>query len=275
MNRELLGGTWYFRQDDTFVGEQRALVRAGRPRRLDARSPSRHNWNATDTTENKPHVGWYRKEFTLPALAEERRSALLEGPLRGQQLPHQGVAERQAARPVYTGYFPFEVLLKNLKQGPQHARRRGLLAAQQLRPHALAPGRVQRLRHRRLVELRRASCARSTCGSVDTVDVEDVQVLPRLRRVGGAGQGRGAHDRSATSRSATATCRSSCAWTASGSGYDPETVPALGRRELSTTVDDQEAAPVGAARARAVRHDGRRAARTASERQHLPASPSA
>ena len=63
--RLLLGGRWYFRQDDEFVGEaQRWFAQ----RDLSGWSPVGvpSSWNATDLTENKGTVGWYRKEFSLP-----------------------------------------------------------------------------------------------------------------------------------------------------------------------------------------------------------------
>ena len=113
MNRELLGGTWYFRQDDAFVGEQERWYDRDDLTGWSAITVP-HNWNATDTTDNKPSIGWYRKEFTLPSSPKKARH--LEGPLRGQQLPHQGLAERREPA-FFTGYFPFEVLLSNLRRG--------------------------------------------------------------------------------------------------------------------------------------------------------------
>ena len=34
-----------------------------------------HNWNATDTTDNRPSVGWYRKDFELPSASRARSRA--------------------------------------------------------------------------------------------------------------------------------------------------------------------------------------------------------
>ena len=94
--RLLLGGRWYFRQDDEFVGEaQRWFAQRDLTGWSPVGVPS--SWNATDLTENKGTVGWYRKEFSLPE-APKGRPPLLEGALRGQQLPQHGLAERPAAR---------------------------------------------------------------------------------------------------------------------------------------------------------------------------------
>ena len=88
-----------------------------------------------------------------PGLAEEGK-ALLEGALRGLQLPHQGVAQRQDDRRLHR-LLPVRGRSGRPAQGTQHAGRQGLLAAQQHRPDALAPRRVQRVRNGWLVELRR------------------------------------------------------------------------------------------------------------------------
>ena len=135
----------------------------------------------------------------------------------------------------FTGYFPFEVLLKNLRKG------RNTLVAE-----------VSSLRSNTdLTHWRPAAFNGYGTGGwwnfggilrevymrrVDTVDVEDVHVAAapaagrRRRRRSRCAR------RCATSRRATATCRSCFAWTGSASSIDPETVPALGRRELTKTV---------------------------------------
>ena len=76
-NRQLLGGTWYFRQDDTFVGEEERWYAQDD---LTGWTPISvpHNWNATDLTENKGNVGWYRKDFLLPAPPKKRKERLRE-----------------------------------------------------------------------------------------------------------------------------------------------------------------------------------------------------
>src|SRR5215213_7085630 len=70
---------------------------------------------------------------------------------------------------------------------------------------------------------------------VDTVDVDDVHVVPRLRRVGGAAK----VEVRTTLRNFTKKDRDvSLVVRVDGQRirYDPETVPALGRRELRSTV---------------------------------------
>ena len=68
--RLLLGGRWYFRQDDEFVGEtQRWFAQRDLTGWSPVGVPS--SWNATDLTENKGTVGWYRKEFSLPEAPKE------------------------------------------------------------------------------------------------------------------------------------------------------------------------------------------------------------
>ena len=74
VNRQLLGGTWYFRQDDTLppVGEQERWFDQDDLTGWTAITVP-HNWNATDTVLNKSSVGWYRKEFTLPRSPKKAR----------------------------------------------------------------------------------------------------------------------------------------------------------------------------------------------------------
>ena len=69
---------------------------------------------------------------------------------------------------------------------------------------------------------------------VDTVDVEHVTALPRLKRVGGP-RGSSCARRCATSRRRTATCRSSSASPASASRSSPRRSRRSSRRELSET----------------------------------------
>jgi beta-glucuronidase len=113
--RYLLGGRWYFRQDDTFVGDAQRFFAQ---RTLDGWTAISvpHNWNARDLTENRSSVGWYRKEFRVPRAPRGRRwawKARFEGAnhrvvvyLNGRKIGgHVG------------GYFPFEVDLKGLRRG--------------------------------------------------------------------------------------------------------------------------------------------------------------
>jgi beta-glucuronidase len=234
-NRELLGGTWWFRQDDTFVGEQERWYDTD-----DLTGWSQitvpHNWNATDTTENRPSIGWYRKDFTLPAPPKDRKERLrefwkvrFEGNNYRTKLWLNG---KQIA--FYTGYFPFEVLLKDLRKG------RNTLVAE-----------VSSLRSNSdLTHWRPAAFNGYGTGGwwnfggilrevymrkVDTVDVDDVHVLPRLRRVGGPAK----VEVRTTLRNFTKRDRDvSLVLRVDGQRirYDPETVPALGRRELTNTV---------------------------------------
>ena len=229
--RQLLGGTWYFRQDDTFVGEQERWFAQDDLAGWTAITVP-HNWNATDTTENRPSIGWYRKEFTLPRSPKRAQrfwKVRFEGNnyrtkvwLNGKQLA------------FYTGYFPFEVLLKDLKPG------RNTLVAE-----------VSSLRSNSdLTHWRPAKYNGFGTGGwwnfggilrevymrrVDTVDVEDVDVLPRLRRVGGPAK----VEVRTTLRNYTKKDRDvSLVLRVDGrrTVLPPETVPKLGRRLLDTTV---------------------------------------
>jgi beta-glucuronidase len=235
VNRQLLGGTWYFRQDDTFVGESERWYDTDD---LTGWSPITvpHNWNATDTTENRPTIGWYRKDFRLPAAPRSRKERLrefwkvrFEGNNYRTKLWLNG---KQIA--FFTGYFPFEVLLKNLKKGTNTlvAEVSSLRSNSDLthwRPAAFngygTGGWWNFGGILREVYMRR----------IDTVDVEDVHVLPRLRRVGGPAK----VEIRTTLRNFMKRDRDvSLVIRVDGRRIrlHPETVPALGRRELSTTV---------------------------------------
>jgi beta-glucuronidase len=180
--RELLGGTWYFRQDDTLTQgdterwyEQDDLVGW-------SSITVPHNWNATDTQVNLATVGWYRKEFTLPESPKDARhfwKVRFEGSnyrtkvwLNGKHIGG------------FTGLFPFEAELEGLRKG------RNTLVVK-----------VSTLRSRTdLTHWRPAQFNGYGTGGwwnfggllrevyvrrVDTVDIEDVHVLPRLRRLSG------------------------------------------------------------------------------------------
>src|SRR5829696_7126583 len=181
IGRELLGGTWYFRQDDAFVGESERWFDQDDLTGWSAITVP-HNWNATDTIENRPNVGWYRKEFTLPRSPKKARhfwKVRFEGGnyrtkvwLNGEELAY------------FTGYFPFEVLLEGLRNG------RNTLVVK-----------VSSLRSNTdLTHWRPAAFNGFGTGGwwnfggllrevyvreIDTVDIQDVQVLPHLRRVRG------------------------------------------------------------------------------------------
>ena len=231
VNRQLLGGTWYFRKDDTFVGEEEGWFAQDD---LAGWTPITvpYNWNATDTVENRPSIGWYRKEFSLPKSPKSAKQfwkVRFEGNNYRTKVWLNG---RQLA--FYTGYFPFEVLLKNLQPG------RNTLVAE-----------VSSLRSNSdLTHWRPAAFNGYGTGGwwnfggilrevymrrVDTVDVEDVQVLPRLKRVGGAAKVEVRtvlHNFTGRDRDASLVLR------VDGRRIvlSPETVPKLGRRELTTTV---------------------------------------
>ena len=231
VNRQLLGGTWYFRKDDTFVGEDEGWFAQDD---LAGWTPITvpYNWNATDTVENRPSIGWYRKEFSLPKSpkrAQQFWKVRFEGNNYRTKVWLNG---RKLA--FYTGYFPFEVLLKNLKPG------RNTLVAE-----------VSSLRSNSdLTHWRPAAFNGYGTGGwwnfggilrevymrrVDTVDVEDVQVLPHLRRVGGAAK----VEVRAMLRNLTGRDRDvSLSLRVDGRRIllSPETIPKLGRRELTATV---------------------------------------
>ena len=230
LNRELLGGTWYFRQDDAFVGEQERWFDRDDLTGWNAVTVP-HNWNATDTIDNKPSIGWYRKDFTLPRSPKKALhfwKVRFEGNnyrtkvwLNGDELA------------FFTGYFPFEVLLSNLRRG-----------------HNTLVVEVSSLRSNTdLTHWRPAAFNGFGTGGwwnfggilrevyvrrVDTVDVEHVTALPRVRRLGGPAR----VEVGTTLRNFTKKDRAvSLIITISGQRFriEPETVPALGRRELSET----------------------------------------
>jgi len=230
-NRELLGGTWYFRQDDAFVGEsERWFDQDDLTGWSEITVP--HNWNATDTVFNRSSIGWYRKDFTLPRSPKKARhfwKLRFEGNnyrtevwLNGKQLT------------LFTGYFPFEVLLPNLRKG------RNTLVVE-----------VSSLRSNTdLTHWRPAAFNGYGTGGwwnfggilrevyirrVDTVDVEHATALPRLRRVGGPAK----VEVRTTLRNFTSKDRDvSLIIEVDGRRIRlaPETVPKLGRRQLSTTL---------------------------------------
>ena len=113
--RMLLGGRWYFRLDDAFEGEVRRFY--AQPS-LDGWTAITvpNAWNATDTTQNRSSVGWYRKEFTLPSAPKGHRY--------GWKARFQSANQRAVVwlngKEVGgndRGYLPFEVDLKGLRRG--------------------------------------------------------------------------------------------------------------------------------------------------------------
>jgi beta-glucuronidase len=236
VNRELLGGTWYFRQDDSFVGESEGwYAQDDLSQWIPITVP--HNWNATDTTQNKASIGWYRKDFTLPKSTAKPKDHVHEFwkvRFEGNNYRSKVWLNGRQLGGVYTGYFPFELTLKNLRKG----RNTLVVEVSSLRSNS-------DLTHWRPAAfngygtggwwnfggiLREVYVRR-----VDTVDVEDVHVLPRLRRVGGAAK----VEVQANLRNFTTRDRDvSLVLRVDGRAirYDPETVPALGRRKLTHTI---------------------------------------
>ena len=112
--RYRLGGTWYFRQDDTFVGDRRKYFSQ---RSLNGWSPVRvpHNWNGADTTLNRSSVGWYRYEFRLP---KGQGSPRLQWKLRFESVNHRATVYLNGKKLDLhaPGYLPFEVVLRKLRR---------------------------------------------------------------------------------------------------------------------------------------------------------------
>ena len=181
LGRQLLGGTWYFRLDDTFVGDaERWYAQRGLAGWSQIRVP--YNWNATDVALNKSSVGWYRKEFKLPKspkAAKQFWKVRFEGANYRTKVWLNGKAIGG-----YSGYFPFEADLDGLRKG------RNTLVVK-----------VSSLRSRTDLTHWRASPYNGfgTGGwwnfggllrevyvrRINTIDLEDVHVLPRLPKVGG------------------------------------------------------------------------------------------
>jgi beta-galactosidase/beta-glucuronidase len=204
--RQLLGGTWYFRLDDAFVGDaerwyaQRDLVgwtEIGVP----------HNWNATDTALNKSSVGWYRKEFTLPRSPKKAKhfwKVRFEGSNYRTKVWLNGKAIGG-----FTGYFAFEADLDGLRKG------RNTLVVK-----------VSSLR------------SNTDLTRIDTIDIENVHVLPRLPTLGGPAKVElRVQLRNLTNRDEDV----ALAWNVNGKRYsqNAETVRANATRELRTrfTID--------------------------------------
>jgi beta-glucuronidase len=232
--RRLLGGTWYFRLDDTFVGDaerwyaQRDLVgwtEIGVP----------YNWNATDAALNKSSVGWYRKEFTLPRSPKKAKhfwKVRFEGSNYRTKVWLNGKAIGG-----FTGYFPFEADLDGLRKG------RNTLVVK-----------VSSLRSKTdLTHWRPAAFNGFGTGGwwnfggllrevyvrrIDTIDIENVHVLPRLPKLGGPAKVElRVQVRNLTGRDEDV----SLAWSVNGKRYSlrPQTVGANATRELRSrfTID--------------------------------------
>ena len=182
--RQLLGGTWYFRPDDTLVtgDAERWYAQADLNGWTAIRVP--HNWNARDTQFNRATEGWYRKEFELPRVPKDEVKRTF------WKVRFEGANYRTKVwlngKPIggYIGYFPFELDLDGLRKG------RNTLVVK-----------VSSLRSNRdLTHWRPAAFNGYGTGGwwnfggllrevyvrrIDTIDIEDVHVLPHLRKVGG------------------------------------------------------------------------------------------
>jgi beta-glucuronidase len=232
--RELLGGTWYFRPDDAFAGDaerwfaQRDLVGW-------QAITVPHNWNAADTTLNYSSVGWYRKEFTLPR-SPKRAKQFWKVRFEGSNYRTKVWLNGKVIG-GFTGYFPFEADLTGLRRG----RNTLVVKVSSLRSST-------DLTHWRPAAvngfgtggwwnfggLLREVYARR----IDTIDIEDVQVLPRLRRVGGPAK---VEVRVALRNLTRRDEDVALGLNVDGERFSlrPETVPANGRRKLTTrfTID--------------------------------------
>jgi beta-glucuronidase len=236
IDRQLLGGTWYFREDGSFPPVVGTSERWYEQEDLAGWQPITvpHNWNATDTLFNKSSVGWYRKELKLPRAptAKERRLELWKVRFEGANYRTRLWLNGKVIG-GQIGYFPFEADLSGLKKG------RNTLVAQ-----------VSSLRSNTdLTHWRPAAFNGFGSGGwwnfggllrevyvrhVETVDVEDVHVLPRLRRLRGPAR----VEVRAQIRNITTTDRDvTLALNIAGDRIltAPQTVRAGATRELSTT----------------------------------------
>ena len=179
--RYLLGGRWYFRLDDGFIGESQRFYAPGP---LDGWTATTvpNIWNAADTTLNRSSVGWYRKEFRLPKVPRGRS---FDWKVRFQSMGFRAVAWLNGRKigGVVNGYFPAELDLPGVRRG------RNTLVVK-----------VSSLRSKTDLTHWRAAAANGfgTSGwwnfggiprevylrRIEHVDIENVRVLPRVRRVG-------------------------------------------------------------------------------------------
>lgn len=177
-NRTLVGGRWYFRQDDTFVGDaERWFEQADLAGWTAITVP--HNWNAADVETNRSSVGWYRKEFTLPA-SPKKALHFWKVRFEGASFRTKLWLNGRVIGGSSLGYFPFEADLDGLRKG----RNTLVIKVSNLRSNTdLTHWRPAAFNGygsggwwnfgglSREVYMRR----------IDTVDIEDVHVLPRLR----------------------------------------------------------------------------------------------
>ena len=179
--RYLLGGRWYFRLDDALVGDSQRFFAQ---RSLEGWSAIRvpHVWNGPDLTQNRSSVGWYRREFRLPSTPRGRYT----WKARFESANFRSVVFLNGRRigGGTSGFFPFEAELKGLRRGRNTlvVKVSSLRSSSDLthwRPASFngygTGGWYNFGGLQREVYLRR----------VRGVDVENVQVLPRLRSLRG------------------------------------------------------------------------------------------
>ncbi len=182
--RALLGGTWYYRPDDTFVGEDLGWFRQRTLSGWQAVSVP-HNWNATDTLENRSSIGWYRKEFKVPLGddREKRENGLWKVRFEGSNYRTKVWLNGEEVT-TNTGLFPFEADLSDVRKGRntltvEVSSLRSNTDLTHWRPAAFngfgSGGWWNFGGLLREVYMRR----------VDTVDIGNVQVLPRQRKARG------------------------------------------------------------------------------------------
>jgi beta-glucuronidase len=170
-----LGGTWYFRQDNGLQGERRRYY-AQRSLAGWTAIGVPHNWNGADTTLNAQGVGWYRKEFRLPRPRRGRRFRWI---VRFESVNNRATVWLNGRKVGVggPGYLPFELDLKGLRRGRNRlvvrvSSRRSRTDLSHWRAYG-GGGWWNFGGLGREVYLR----------PVDTVDIEDLAVVPKLRCV--------------------------------------------------------------------------------------------
>ena len=179
-------------------------------------------------------VGWYRKDFTLP---EASKALEWVGALRVGQLPLARVAQRHARSaptpaPTCRSSCGSRASSGAAPTGWWSASTRGAAATDfpPVRPHR------RRAPDRRLVELLRASSARSTCERLDTVDWKARAGASRGCRARAAPRRSGAARPAQRRRAAASACASPAASARSGLNLGSATSPAEATRSFTTTI---------------------------------------
>jgi len=171
-----LAGTWYFRQDNELRGIRQRYFSQRSLAGWSAISVP-HDWNGGDAQLNAQGVGWYRKEFKLPRTPRGRRWIVRFESVNNRATVWLNGKQIGTGGP---GYLPFELDLKGLKKGRNRlvvrvSNRRSRTDLTHWRAYGGGGwwnfGGISREVYVR---------------PVDTVDVEDVAVIPRLRSVHGA-----------------------------------------------------------------------------------------